>query len=266
MPSTNPARPKKLPGRMWGSHLYRQVQYRQGELAQIGYLARWRNKGRVPLDLLAKLTCLYPAFDHVEYWLGYADDLTSRDLDRRILVGHPYRFDEPTRRSLEAAAQEFGLVWWATPPKKPNPGQEGAAPGVITSWYSDSTWLVVVQPKDRFAGAPAPEECAIRYGRKSERRPLEPGETLQERPPRPSVIKKRKTRRSLQPPRISIADAIDNPAESTARLLKWRRLQENKRRLAELEASVDIDRELDETEQLLAAVVNRKPPDPSESS
>lgn len=249
MSISNQLRPKALPGRRWGvpGRLFRQVHYLLGDLGQLGFMARWRRQGRVPLELGARLAPVRTVFDHVEYWLCYADDLETRDLDRRVLVGHPYRFEQSTRDALAAACEQFGLVWSATPPKADAPA------GAPTSWYSDRAWLIIVQPQSPFIGSPEPRECKIKRGR-TERRPMIEGETLETLIEKPSA-RARKARRAARaglPPQISFTDAIADTAESLAKLEKWRLLQEKLRQIAELEASRDVDRELEEADRRLA--------------
>lgn len=247
MAVSNALRTKALPGRRWDGRLFRQVHYLLGDLAQIGFVARWRRQGRVPLELGARLARAREAFDHAEFWLGYADDLQTRDLDRRILVGHPYRLSDETRAALTAAAEQFDLVWSATPPKAE------ATPGVVTSWYSDATWLIVATPRIPFVGSPEPRECKIKNGR-AERRPLIEGETLDTLIEKPSA-RARKARRAARaglPPQITFTDAVANTAESLARLEKWRILQEKRAQIAELEKIRDIDKELREADERIA--------------
>lgn len=241
MSVSNQLRPKGLPGRRWSGALYRPVHYLLGELGHIGFLARWRRQGRVPLELGARLRPAQFAFDHAEHWIGYADDLLTRNLDRRVLVGHPYRLDEATREALAAACTQFGLTWQATPPK--NAGGTG-----ITSWYSDSTWLVIVQPL-AYLVVPEPRECGLK-GARSERRPMIEGETLDTMVEKPSA-RARKARRAGRAPQISFTEAITDTAGSLERLAKWRLLQEKRRRIEELLAATDVDRELEEADKRL---------------
>lgn len=250
MAVSNAQRTKALPGRRWSgrggtSVLFRQVHYLRGDLGSIGFLARWRRQGRVPLELSAALRPAQLVFDHAEYWVAYADDLLTRDLDCRILVGHPYRFDEPMRAALIAACDRFALTWTATPP-----GAAGG--GVVPSWYSKSTWLITLQSASTLF-LPEPRECKIKNGR-AERRPLSEGETLDALVEKPSA-RARKARRAARaglPPQISFTDAIADTAESLAKLEKWRLLQEKRAQIVEMEKERDLDRALREADERIA--------------
>jgi hypothetical protein len=239
---SNTLRPKMLPGRLWTdgkgrSALYRQVHYRQGELGSIGFLARWRRQGRVPLSLASVLRPAQDALDHVEYWLSYGTDHATRDLSARVLVGHPYRFTDAMREALVVASGQFDLIWSATPPKRGSPSTDA-----LLSWYDELTWLVIVQPAASVV-RPEPQECKIRYGR-AERRPLAIGETLSA-VEKPSKRAKRDRGTASRPPKISVYEAISNPKEALERLRKWQKLR------AEL---LQLDEEIAEADRRLQAL------------
>lgn len=216
---SNQARPLELPARRWGGELYRRVHYREGVLGPLGWLLRWWGKGPPTKDVAARLELTRQVFDHVEYWLGYTEQL-ERKLDRRILVAHPYRFDAEMRAALAAAAQEHGLIWYAVPPRN-----EAFTP--VTSWYSNRSWMIVVMPPGGFfIGAPEAAEVRIPRSR-SQRHPLIAGETIEDLPP-PS-------RRRGSAGIIRASDVLTNPARAMSRAQERDDLQEALRRVASIE-------------------------------
>jgi len=155
----NNAWPLRLPRRAFGGVVFTRVAYASSVLGPVGWLARWGKRGAVPLETREQARAANGAFDHAEMWLRI-DDGGERRLDDRILVGHPYGFDERMRAELTAAAVTFDFAWSASPPG--------------TSWYAPGAWLILAHPK-HLLPIPAPEELD-EPRRRTDRRPLRPGE------------------------------------------------------------------------------------------
>lgn len=152
-----------VPQRRFGGVVMTRVAYASNAFGPIGWLVRHGRRGAPPLEAIRIAADTRPVFDHAEAWLRIDD--YARHLDDRILIGHPYRFDEEMRAALARAAVRFGFMWTAIPP--------GGAP--VPSWYDRSAWLIIAHPPHLL---PVPDELEIPSRRKQVRRPLRPGETI----------------------------------------------------------------------------------------